>query len=414
MQTKKINFQKTLRDMAKSMVRLKRPERLLKMITRFIDRQLGLSHTSLLVFEEQKSHFLFVDSKGNRRLPLGLIKFDQDHPLVVWFQSGNGSRAQGGDYLYRPYLHQKAKRAQLSELNPDGEDLGKRVARTMEDLKIELVIPGYYKKDLQGLLLLGKKMNGRPFTDAEISFFQVLVQDCSMAIKTSEYHQHLLERNVELEKRIKEVDHLRKRERNTFYEILRSLAQEVYAKDAYTYGHVRQVERLGVMTAKEMGLDLSDRKKDILTASLILHDVGKIGIPDRILNKPSKLNAEEWSIMKTHVDKGAGILEHLSNFREVAEIVRCHHENYDGSGYPRGLIGNQIPLESRIVSVVDAFHAIVSTRCYSQGKPAEVAFEELRRCSGTQFDPDVVEAAIRGVKKEMKKRGVGFFKEEMK
>jgi len=235
-----------------------------------------------------------------------------------------------------------------------------------------------------------------------------------MAIKTSEYHQHLLERNVELEKRIKEVDHLRKRERNTFYEILRSLAQEVYAKDAYTYGHVRQVERLGVMTAKEMGLDLSDRKKDILTASLILHDVGKIGIPDRILNKPSKLNAEEWSIMKTHVDKGAGILEHLSNFREVAEIVRCHHENYDGSGYPRGLIGNQIPLESRIVSVVDAFHAIVSTRCYSQGKPAEVAFEELRRCSGTQFDPDVVEAAIRGVKKEMKKRGVGFFKEEMK
>jgi len=163
------------------------------------------------------------------------------------------------------------------------------------------------------------------------------------------------------------------------------------------------------MAAREMGLDLTGRKKDILSAGLILHDVGKIGIPDHILNKPSALNEEEWKIMRTHVDKGVMILEPLTDFKEVKEIVRCHHENHDGSGYPRGLKGGQIPVESRIVAVVDAFHAIVSTRCYSRGRPVETAFEELGRCAGTQFDPKVVEAFIRGMKKELKKRGIDFY-----
>ena len=103
--------------------------------------------------------------------------------------------------------------------------------------------------------------------------------------------------------------------------------------------------------------------------------------------------------MRTHVEKGVKILEPLTDFKEVAEIVHCHHENFDGSGYPRGLKGQAIPIEARIVSVVDAFHAIVSTRCYRGGSPIEIAFQELKRCAGTQFDPAVVEAFIRAMKK---------------
>jgi len=412
----KIDYQETLREIAKSMVRLNRPERLLKMITRYIDRELGLSHTSLLVLEEKQDRFTFVDSKGNRRIPMGLVKFNQDHPLVTWFQKKNGRHPQKGkisgggddDYLYRPDINRWVK----SRSTKIGDELHKKfqtTAKAMDDLRVELAIPGYYKKNLLGMLLLGRKKNGRCFTDAEISFFQILVQDCSMAIKSAEYHRHLIQRNRDLEKHLKEIATLHEKERNTFYEILRSLAQEVHAKDAYTYGHVRQVERLGMITAKELGLDVTGKNKAILSAGLILHDVGKIGIPDRILNKPSRLDPEEWKVMQTHVEKGARILAHLSDFKEVSEIVHCHHENYDGSGYPRGLRRDQIPIQSRIVSAVDAFRAIVSTRCYSQGRPVEVAFQELRRCAGTQFDPDVVEALIRGVKKEMKRRGVGFF-----
>lgn len=395
-----IDYQQILRNVAKSMVRLKRPERLLKMITRFVDKELGLTHTSILVLEEKRNRFIFVDSKGSRRLPTNLIKFDLDHPLVAWFQKKNKLAKQ--DYISLPDVEGKENSFNLSE-----EDvvLVKKLLSSMKSVKVELAIPGYFKRSLLGLLLFGKKKDGSPFSEEEISFFQVLAQDCSMVIKTVEYHRDLLERNDELAGRLQEIEHLRQKEQERYYEIMRSLAQEVYEKDNYTFGHVNQVERLGLMTAKELGLDLSGRRKDILSAGLILHDVGKIGIPDNVLKKKSKLDPDEWEIMKTHVDKGVKILEPLSDFKEVREIVHCHHEKVDGTGYPRGLKGDQIPIESRIVSVVDAYHAIVSTRCYSKGRPVEVALEELKRCAGTHFDPDVVNAFIRGMRKEMKKRG---------
>jgi putative nucleotidyltransferase with HDIG domain len=408
---KKIDFQKTLRDIATTMVRLKRPERLLKMITRFIDRQFGLGHTSLVLFDEKNNRFTFVDSKGHRRFPLSLVRMDMDHALVQVFQR---ERKKGGkhilktDHLDRSDLAKLAFRGKDSKVGLEAETL----LKAMNIFKAELIIPGYYKQNLQGLLLLGKKKTGRLFTPEEISFFHVLVQDCSMAVKIAEYHRSVGEKNQELEKRLSEIESMRKKEHSTYYEIMRSLAQEVHAKDPYTFGHVSQVERLGMMTAREMGMDLTGKKKDILSAGLILHDVGKIGIPDAILKKQSRLDDDEWKIMRTHPEKGAKILEHLSDFKEVADIVHSHHEYFDGTGYPRGIKGENIPIESRIISVVDAFHAIVSTRCYSKGRPVETAFEELERCAGTQFDPQVVTSFIRALKREMKKRGVGFFLEE--
>lgn len=410
--SKRIDYQETLRDVAKSMVRLKRPERLLKMITRFIDRQFGLSHTSLLVLQEKKQCFQFVDSKGLRRVPLELVKFEMNHPLVAWFDVGKEKARISEDYIQRTVLKQWLSNGLARNFSDKVRADLEIVQKSMEDLKIELAIPGFFKETLLGLLLLGVKKNQRPFTKAEISFFQILAQDCSMAVKTAEYHQGLLEQNLELAKRVGEIEKLRKKEQETYYEIMRSLAQEVYSKDAYTFGHVSQVERLGLMTAKEMGLDLSGKKKDILCAGLILHDVGKIGIPDHILKKPGRLEGEDWKIMQSHVEKGKKILEPLSDFKEAAEIVYAHHERYDGTGYPRGLKGEDIPIEARIVSVVDAFHAIVSTRCYSKSRPVEFAIEELRRCSGSQFDPQVVQAFIRALKKEIQKRGREFFLDE--
>ncbi len=410
---RKLNYQATLRDIAKSMVRLKRPERLLKIITRFIDRQFGLSHTSLLVLQEHKKCFIFVDSKGGRRFPIGLVKFEMDHPLVHWFQGVKKKRgAHKEDFLHRAELKKRFFNSRSQTPSEEARTELERVRKAMDDLKIELAIPGFYKDTLLGLLLLGQKKNNRLFTKSEISFFQILTQDCSMAVKTAEYHRGLVEQNQELGKRIGEIEGLRKKEQSTYYEIMRSLAQEVYAKDAYTFGHVSQVERLGLITAMEMGLDLSGKKRDILCAGLILHDVGKIGIPDHILKKAGRLEGEDWKIMQSHVEKGKKILEPLSDFKEAAEIVYCHHEKFDGSGYPRGLKGEEIPIEARIVSVVDAFHAIVSTRCYSSGKSVDQALAELKRCAGTQFDPIVVDAFVRALRKEMQKRGVDFFLDE--
>ncbi|MBI3313381.1 MAG: HD-GYP domain-containing protein [Candidatus Omnitrophica bacterium] len=407
---KKIDYQQALREVAKSMVRLKRPERLLKMITRFIDRELGLLHTSIVVLEEKRKRFIFVDSKGARRFPIRFVKFEMDHPLVQWFKMGRQSKPQ--DYLMRASLNKKLANGRYRLLVSEKRETYEKVKKAMDDLKVELAIPAYFKEMLIGFLLLGEKKDKSSFTDSEISFFQVLTQDCSMAVKNAEYHQGLIEKNRELEKRLKEIEAMQHKEHETYFQIMKALAQEIHAKDPYTFGHINQVERLGIMTAEEMGIDLSGRRRAVLSAGLILHDVGKVGIPDHILKKPSALTAEEKEIMKEHVDKGAKILSHLSDFKEVAEIVHCHHESFDGTGYPRGLKGEQIPIESRIVSVVDSFHAIVSKRCYSTGKPIEVAFEELERCSGTQFDPQVVTAFIRALKRTMAKRGVGFFKDD--
>ncbi len=402
----KIRYQPILRDIARSMVSLNRPRRLLKMITRLIDRKFFLTHTSFLALDESCGRFVFVDSKGSSRLPLKLIRIDLDHPIVMYFQRGRKGVSKKGDYLEYSRLKKKlekssGKRGRLPE-----------ICRTMESLKAGLVVPGFYKGKLLGMLLMGSKRDGRPFSSSEISFFQILAQDCSMALKTAEYHESLVKQNEELARRLHEIQGLRKKEQETYTQIMRSLAQEVYAKDTYTYGHVSQVERLGMMTAREMGLDVEGPRGQILRAGLILHDVGKIGIPDHILKKKSSLTGDEWQVMRTHPERGARILQPLSDFKEVAEIVLSHHECWNGSGYPRGLKGEEIPLEARIVAVVDTFHAIVSTRCYSKGRTVNTALEELERCAGRQFDPQVVTAFISALKREMKKRGVGFLKDD--
>ncbi len=399
-----VDYQEILRNISQSMVRLHRPERLLKLILRYLDKDMGISHAGIMVFKEGQEHYTFVDSRGKGRIPASLVKFEKSHPLVAWFSSPKRRKPSLNDYLSYAGLERTLVEGRKN-LPPGILAEWDRAAYVMKSLRLELVIPAYFKKQLLGLLILGARRDKRPFSPDEIAFFQIMTQDCSMVVKTAEYQRTLFEKNAQLEQQIEAVRNLREKEQRTYYEIMRSLASEVYAKDAYTFGHVGQVERLGVLTAKEMGLDLSGRKKDILSAGLTLHDVGKIGIPDHILNKPDRLTDEEWEVMKTHVEKGAKILEPLTDFREVREIVRCHHENYDGTGYPRGLKGDEIPMEARIVSVVDAFHAIVSTRCYNKGKPPEAAFDELKRCSGKQFDPLVVEAFVRAMQREMRKRG---------
>jgi len=406
-----VDYHQALRDIAKSLVHLKRPERLLKMITRFLDRELGLTHVAIVVLDPQKSHYKIFDSKGIRKLPRSLLRFDPDHPLIRWFQSTDKETESLRGYLSRNRIRSFLQDNGLVRNRPDLQEHLARIGRVLEDLRADIAIPGHVKETLVGILLLGEKLSRRLFTQTEVHFFQTLVHDAAIAVKTSETHQRLIERNIELEakkkeleERLREIERLRQKEQQTYYQIVKSLAQEVHEKDLYTFGHIRQVERLGIAAAQELGLDLSGKRKAVLSAGLLLHDVGKIGIPDHILKKPASLNSEEWKVMRTHVEKGVKILEPLSDFKEVAEIVRCHHENYDGTGYPRGLKRNEIPIEARIVSVVDAFHAIVSTRCYREGRPIETAFEELRRSAHTQFDPKIVEAFIRAMKRHLKRR----------
>jgi response regulator RpfG family c-di-GMP phosphodiesterase len=179
---------------------------------------------------------------------------------------------------------------------------------------------------------------------------------------------------------------------NTFRETIQGLALAIEAKDAYTHGHSENVTRLCVLISEEMGCDTAFRAT--IKQAGVLHDIGKIGISSEILNKPGRLTPEEYEIIKTHPRMGRRILENISFLRDVVPIVYHHHERYDGLGYPEGLAGTEIPLGSRVMLVADTYDAMTSNRPYRTGLGHEAAVNELRRCSGTQFDPSCVEAFL--------------------
>jgi putative nucleotidyltransferase with HDIG domain len=172
--------------------------------------------------------------------------------------------------------------------------------------------------------------------------------------------------------------------------LLRDLLEE---DDEYTGHHTEDVVELSVRVAEQLGVDEDVQRETELGA--LLHDIGKIHIPDAIINKPGKLDDAEWAIMKTHTVEGQKMLDQVGGLLgSVGVVVRASHERYDGGGYPDGLAGEAIPLAARIVSACDAFNAMTTTRSYRKALPLSVAVQELRDNAGTQFDPQVVEALL--------------------
>jgi putative nucleotidyltransferase with HDIG domain len=170
------------------------------------------------------------------------------------------------------------------------------------------------------------------------------------------------------------------------------IARSVEEKDAATEGHCDRLGRLAIRTGEQ--LDLDAQSLIDLSYAAYLHDIGKVKVPDSILGKKEPLTDEEWDEMRHHPDYGAEMLREKDFLGGAAEIVRAHHERYDGSGYPRGLKGQNIPIGARIIAVVDTYDAITSARPYQKAQAKEEAIGELKRGAGTQFDPTVVEAFL--------------------
>ena len=173
---------------------------------------------------------------------------------------------------------------------------------------------------------------------------------------------------------------------------LEALGGALDAKDAETEGHCQRVTAFTITIAKAMGVDKALLRH--IARGAFLHDIGKMGVPDSILRKPGPLTAEEREIMRRHCDIGYAVLERIPFLKEAAEIVLSHQECYDGSGYPRGLRGEQIPLGARIFAVADTLDAMISDRPYRKALPISAAREEIKRYSGRQFDPRVVEVFL--------------------
>lgn len=176
-------------------------------------------------------------------------------------------------------------------------------------------------------------------------------------------------------------------------DMLTSLIRALEECDSDTEQHVRRTQEMGAELGRR--IELSDIQQSKLALLCLLHDIGKVGVPMEILNKPGKLTDEEWKIMRSHVEKGYEIAMSNTELRQIAEEIRHHHERWDGNGYPDGLSRESIPVLSRVIAVVDAFDAMINDRPYRKGMPIPKAIEELKSCAGSQFDPYIVSEFIR-------------------
>lgn len=227
---------------------------------------------------------------------------------------------------------------------------------------------------LLGAMVAGPHLMERSFRGDEVQFMRFISDHVGVAIANASY---IHEQTANVRKQIA-----------LYHSVVLSLSKAIDARDSYTYGHSDGIALLSQKVGDAMGI--SEQGHEVLHWASLLHDIGKIGVRDSILFKPGKLTPEEWVEMKKHPDIGADIIARLPGLEQVSEIIRCHHERYDGNGYPRGLKGEQIPVEARIISVVDSYFAMIDHRVYNIPKTPQEAVEELTRCAGTQFDPGVV------------------------
>jgi response regulator RpfG family c-di-GMP phosphodiesterase len=255
-----------------------------------------------------------------------------------------------------------------------------RMRKMIGPLGIDAMVamPLVSKDKVVGFLILCKKGSGRQFRQSEIDLISVLSGQAAIAIENAMLFEEVEKKNKKLQ------DH--------YFESVKALAQAIEEKDSVTGSHGDRLENYALSIADRFGL--TEQEKISLRYASALHDIGKIGVSEAVLKKAGRLTPEEYAEMKTHPSRGGNILREVRFLDAVIPIIYYHHEQFDGNGYPEGLKGEAIPIGSRIVAVLDAFDAMTSDRPYRKRLSTEVAIRELKKYSGIQFDPNVVDAFV--------------------
>jgi response regulator RpfG family c-di-GMP phosphodiesterase len=278
----------------------------------------------------------------------------------------------------------------------DGIQLLNRVKRFAPDLDV-IMVTGAIDADtaIQAMRQGASDYVTKPFNLDEVQIVVERTLEKRRLILENRAHQEHLEelvaqRTQELLEKKDEVEKLYSELEGTYEATLQALVTALDLRDNETHGHSYRVVEYAVVVAERMGV--SPEEAAWIRRGAILHDVGKIGVPDAILRKPDKLTPAEWEEMRRHPEMGYQMLKHIPFLKPALDIVLYHQERYDGTGYPFGLAGDDIPLGARIFAVVDTFDAMTSDRPYRPALSMDAVREEIDRCTGTQFDPKVVDA----------------------
>lgn len=358
------------------------PNVLIKMIVRTIVQKVRVDHAGVLLHDTDRDAYILTISRGpsGLKIPEGFARMDPDNPLIRFFREHADKRLfHDGAVVYG-----QARRFLGKKIGSDVKSMLKGALYQMEILGASVCIPSYFKDDLLGILFMGEKKNGRDFHQDELDFFSALNSDAAMAIKNAQLFK-------ELEKELDKKHRL-------FIHTTVALAAAIDAKDHYTHGHTARVTELSLNIAQRLAQrnkkEFDKKFLENLHIAALLHDIGKIGIPESILNKEGPLNEQEKKVMQDHPVVGITILQPIRELEDAIMGVKYHHERWDGSGYPDGLKGAQIPLLASIISVADTFDAMITDRPYRKGLSKTQAIEEVKKVSGKQFDSRVAEALI--------------------
>ena len=327
--------------------------RAMEAATRLMKAEAG----SLLLMNEEKSRLYFEVALGNREEDMKTISLNFGEGIAGWV-------AQHG----KPLIVNSPERDRRFFKGVD--------ERTEFKTRNIICVPVRVKEKIVGVLEAVNKQDGGKFNKEDLSLLTSLADQVAVALDNSRLYQELEE---------------------MFFQMADSFADAIEKRDPYTGGHTRRVTLYSEAIAKYLPLEPLQRKWLKITS--VLHDIGKIGIEDYILKKPDRLNPEEFEVIKRHSEIGAKIVEHIRQLKEIIPGVKYHHEQVDGKGYPDGLMGEDIPPLARIVAVADTYDALTTDRPYRKAMGREAAVEEMKRCSGTQLDKEVVKAFIQAYEK---------------
>ncbi|MDD5255192.1 MAG: HD domain-containing protein [Candidatus Omnitrophica bacterium] len=372
------DYKKELEAAARNMILVHDPDMLIKMTADTIVDKLRVKHVSVLL--QEKDAYILSVSRGNGqiRFPVGMARVDKENPIIVFFKRFNDRIL----FKRRAVVYRQAKGLLKSGGVKDRLcAILEHVLYQMEVFDASACVPSYVRDNLLGVLLLGPKLNNEEFSDEEVEFFIALASHMAMAIRNAQLFKEL---ELELD-----------RKKQLFIRTTIALAAAIEAKDHYTHGHTTRVTNISKEIAMRLGEGapcVNEKFIEDLEFASLLHDIGKIGIPEYILNKEGPLNDDERIMIRKHPAIGVGIIKSIKELEGALQGVRYHHERYDGLGYPEGLKGHGIPLIASIISVADSFDAMTTDRPYRRRLSKADALAEIRQLSGKQFDPRVTHA----------------------
>lgn len=352
---KKIKNLETLIDTFHTFSSVLDIDTLLNLILQKAEELMDAEASSVFRIDEEKNELYFMTARGEKGKEVKEIRIPMGKGIVGW-------------------VAQHKKPLLVPDVTEDPRWFKGVDKKTKFVTRSIIAVPLFVKGKIIGVAEVLNKRGNKKFNQEDLKFYSALANQIAIAIENATLY--------------KELDEL-------FISSIRAIVEAIDAKDPYTKGHSARVVEYALVVGEGLKLDKESLKD--LELSAVLHDVGKIGIPDKILSKPGILTEDEYAYMKRHPELGAEIVEPIKKLKKLVPNILHHHEKYDGTGYPAGLKGEEIPLGARIIAIADSFDAMTSDRPYRPRMGMKIALQEIKAHRRTQFDPELASIFIKTI-----------------